>query len=142
MYSETTFHFSSPNTVSAFAKSLPITHLNAIQSISIDWEICDVVFDNMDQKWQKLWDTLSVLQSLKEVRLLVIKMETPHWHEEFQWRWKHEGMAKRIETEELKVDFWNFGVRIPAVFGEDERRDLPSTYVRPAQNWGPEWYQC
>lgn len=82
------------------------------------------------------------MQTLKEVRLIVEKKESPHWHEDFRWRWKHEGLAKRIESGELRLDFWNFGVRIPAVLGEDERREQPARYQRPAANWGPEWYEC
>lgn len=80
------------------------------------------------------------MKSIREVRFVVLVQEKPSWHEEFQWKWKHEGVAKRIGDWELKIDFWNFGKKIPAIFGEDERRNLPSTY-QPPHRWGKEWYE-
>ena len=34
--------------------------------------------------------------------------------------WKYDGVARRIENEELTVDFWNCGTTIEAIFREDE----------------------
>jgi hypothetical protein len=140
LYSETTFHFTSSITVSTFIQSILPQHLNNIRSLSIDWDTSEVNFSASNQKWNDIWDTISAMQSINEVRLIVVAKARPHWHEEFQWKWKHEGISKMIERGELKVDFWNCGVRIPAIFGEDERRNAPSTYKR-VKEWGPEWYE-
>ena len=140
LYSETTFLFINPSIASSFAHSILPQRLNAIRALSIDWVIQKVRLPASDKEWKDVWDTVAQMQSIGEVRLLVQAQEAPHWHYEFQWKWKHEGVAERIENGELKVDFWNNGTRIPAIFGEDERRNLPSTY-NPPQQWGKEWYE-
>jgi hypothetical protein len=140
LYSETTFHFRDSASVSTLAHALLPAHLNTIRSLSIEWDITDVHLPSSNGKWKRIWDMATGMERIGEVRLIVVASTRPHWHEEFQWKWKHEGIAKRIEAGELKVDFWNFGKRVEAIFGKDERRDLPSTYS-PVQ-WGPEWYEC
>jgi hypothetical protein len=45
------------------------------------------------------------MKSIREIRLIVLVQERPNWHKEFQWKWKHGGVAKRIEDGELKIDF-------------------------------------
>lgn len=140
LYEDTTFHFRDLGTVSVFVCSILPQRLNSIRSVSIDWQISEVHDQTSSQKWNDVWETIATMQSIREVRLIVVAKDNPHWHEQFQWKWKHDEIARRIEARELRVDFWNFGVCIPAIFGEDERRNLPSTY-QPPQLWGPEWYE-
>jgi hypothetical protein len=140
LYSQTTLFFSDPSTASSFAYAIPPQRLNSIRSISIDWQIQEVRLPTSDKKWRGIWDLVANTSSIREVRLIVLAQERPNWHEEFQWKWKHDGIAKRIETGELMMDFWNFGTKAGAVFGEDERRNLPNTYQPPRQ-WGKEWYE-